>query len=88
MHKVNGYWWLGVSDQAVEGTWLLSSSGAVATYKNWGTGEGSVGNWENCAVVSANDGLWADVACTKQYWTLCEKAVQASPPGKMFEINF
>ena len=87
LHKPNDNWWIGISDQVTEGTWLWTSNGAAATYKNWGSNEGNAGNWENCAMTNANDGLWRDIPCSRTYWTMCEKAVQTNPPGSFSKFQ-
>ena len=50
-------------------------------YSNWNTGEPNGGTSENCAFINVLTGRWADVPCSKTYWTMCEKAVEINPKG-------
>lgn len=71
--------WIGLTDAAVEGTWISSMRGVAATFFDWGPGEGATNASENCVFIN-NAGEMADQACTggasKQY--ICEKVGTAA----------
>jgi len=50
--------WIGLSDEAQEGTWVWES-GEATEYTNWGVSEPNGGRHENYAEMR-NDGLWND----------------------------
>ena len=43
----------------------------MATFLNWGGGEGTGGTAEACTVVRG-DGKWGDIYCGRQYAYACE----------------
>jgi len=55
--------WIGLWDQAAEGTWRWVD-GSSGSYRNWASGEPDGGRSENCAVLTANTGLWSDENCS------------------------
>jgi hypothetical protein len=62
--------YIGISDQAVEGTWVWVATGTPSTYHNWDSGEPSGGTSENCAEIYAN-GKWNDIDCSSMKKALC-----------------
>ncbi len=81
----NGYWgMLGMSDVAVDGTWVYTAgeekgrafwigdengSGISGRYNHWASGEPNGGTGENCAVMADNTGhYWIDVDCNRTDW--------------------
>ncbi len=56
--------WLGISDLAVEGVWMLVT-GEQATWFNWGSGEPNNQGNEDC-VEFVQAGKWNDIFCTKK----------------------
>ena len=69
--------WIGATDEAVEGSWVWSTSGRPVTFTNWRAGEPS--NWsanQHCGRLvrlnHANAGKWEDVECNQLIMTLCE----------------
>ena len=86
MHK-SSEWWLGHTDQASEGNWILNSTGSSTSYTNWNSGEPNGGTSSNCVQMYGN-GYWDDFTCTNNLWAMCEKAVQIEPKGKRKQSNF
>lgn len=76
-----------MSDQLVEGTWSLSSSGATAPYFNWANSEPNGGTGENCASMNIASGNWMDTPCSYSYNTLCEKVIQIQAKGNVYKIG-
>ena len=74
--NVNGYAWIGTNDKAVEGTWVISSSGDLPSYTNWNPGapNGHEGNDEDCAMLTnfGSGPHWYDVACMRLGYVICE----------------
>ena len=79
MHE-NTQWWLGHTDQASEGNWVLSSTGSKMNYTNWNSGEPTGGTTQNCVRMNVS-GVWYDTDCTKSFRAMCEKALQSQPKG-------
>ena len=73
------YYWIGLSDNASEGTWRWMESHQTANYTNWWPGEPDGGGSGNCVFKSVNPAYmgWADYPCTTAEWNdqihaLCE----------------
>jgi hypothetical protein len=65
----NGYYTVGLSDTAAEGTWVTAKMSA-ATYLPWALGQPDGGDQQDCVVTSA--GLLYDYYCTVQWPSVCE----------------
>ncbi len=69
-----GYWWMGLNDQAIPGTWVWED-GTPATYLNWGPSEPNnlLGN-EACVELNRFDPAngWNDQPCDYQWKYVCE----------------
>ena len=63
--------WLGLSDEAEDGTFVWSS-GDPPGYTNWGYDEPTGGTVENCVYMYLA-GDWRDVPCDSAYYPLCER---------------
>ena len=69
--------WLGITDAAVEGEWLLQSSSSPLSFTNWhsGSNEPNGGTGSACARM-VNDGSWVfkDIECTNAgFFPLCKQ---------------
>ncbi|XP_032639909.1 CD209 antigen-like protein D isoform X1 [Chelonoidis abingdonii] len=65
--------WIGLTDQAVEGAWMwVDGTHSAANASHWQTGEPNGEQKENCAL-ARQDGHWYDVPCTEQHHWVCEK---------------
>lgn len=66
--------WMGLSDQAAEGTWTWSD-GSLPGYSNWIQGQpvNDLGS-EDCAIHYHTSGQWAAVNCAAKYRSMCELA--------------
>ena len=86
--------WLGLTDQEVEGDWRWTNGGERPSFTDWYPGEpnnaGSEG--QNCAILNTKDGKnkWYDIPCHREkiawetFHALCEKLPSTSgppPPG-------
>jgi hypothetical protein len=68
-----GKWWIGLTDQAVEGTWVWSNGDAV-TYTNWHAGEPNGGTSESCTQLGRfGDYTWNDEPCSSAFYFVCEE---------------
>lgn len=67
------YWWIGLNDLSVEGTWEWIDGSAV-TYTEWDSGEPSnSGGGEDCVHFIANQGTeWNDLGCSTSQNYVCE----------------
>ena len=69
-------YWIGLTDEIIEGIWMWSSSGAQANYTDWGPGEpnSNHGNQDCAFYHSGEQYMWADIACSStDFRPLCEK---------------
>jgi hypothetical protein len=55
-------WWIGFTDDAVEGLFRWSD-GTPVTYENWEPGQPNDFFGQDCAEIDAGDGLWNDESC-------------------------
>ena len=71
-----GGFWIGLSDSAVEGTFVWTD-GSAPTFTAWNMGEPNDGGGvEDCGEMSTTNGGWNDVACDMARAFICE----AAPP--------
>ena len=77
----NNYW-LGISDEQVEGTWV-DLDGNQIQYNKFKSGEPNGKTGENCVLGEWIDGLWNDASCSKKKQYVCE----SSPNSGMFFPN-
>lgn len=71
----NGYW-IGLSDEAEEGTYKWETSGEVATFFNWGDGQPDSGTAGNCVALYEYGAMkWYDTYCGESFafYPLCER---------------
>lgn len=65
-------WWLGLSDQAEEGTFVWSD-GEPATFTRWSSGEpNDAGGREDCAQLVPWSGRWNDIDCARRLPFVCQ----------------
>lgn len=62
--------WIGITDTAVEGTWL-DVFGDPLAYTNWENGQPDGSTSQNCALINTG-GKWADEGCGNNLRYLCE----------------
>lgn len=67
--KRNGFFWVGLTDEAVEGVWQ-TSTGEVASYLPWKKGQPDGGTMANCALLADNE--LVDFSCVGAYPSVCE----------------
>ncbi|XP_052762419.1 hepatic lectin-like [Mya arenaria] len=68
-------WWIGLTDENVEGLWKWHDTDTLATFTDWFPGEPSNGgNNEDCASIYVREGFhWNDVNCQLfKYYPICE----------------
>ncbi|XP_064355437.1 macrophage mannose receptor 1-like isoform X2 [Dromaius novaehollandiae] len=69
---VRGACWLGLRDEAAEGTWTRADGSAVSPEAGrWQAGQPDGGRRENC-VVAGEDGAWSDRPCGSRHAWVCE----------------
>uniref|UniRef100_A0A8W8M7T5 C-type lectin domain-containing protein n=2 Tax=Magallana gigas TaxID=29159 RepID=A0A8W8M7T5_MAGGI len=66
--------WIGFTDQALEGTFSWKHNNVNSEYTNWGTNEPNNGGDEDCAVFKAPSIFyeWNDDKCPKLMMSVCE----------------
>ena len=82
-------YWIGLSDQATEGTFVYSDGSSFA-FSNWGTLQPALtlSNTEDCVYLDS-DGFFFDDACTGTRKYLCERAgaFTGAMPGDEFRFG-
>ena len=63
--------WLGLTDTAIEGTWMWPDGGPSANYIPWGPNEPNEDPNEDCAAVK--DGIIQSLLCSDTANVLCER---------------
>ena len=69
-------YWIGLTDELIEGMWLWQSSGIPANYTDWGPGEpNSYHGDQDCVFYHSGENyMWADINClSSEFRPLCEK---------------
>lgn len=64
--------WLGLTDAAVEGTWL-GVDGSPVSYAPWASGQPNDSGGQDCGLITVA-GDWNDQPCTRRTPSLCEDA--------------
>ena len=62
---------LGITDSGSEGLWKDIHDEPVR-YTKWSENEPNGGKIENCAILTTDELLWIDVACSNEYSFICE----------------
>ena len=73
-------YWIGLSDELIEGDWKWESTTYTAVFTDWYPGQpNDSGSGEDCAHLYATDYYhWNDAPCNSYYRPLCKKS-QVSP---------
>ncbi|XP_071142503.1 C-type lectin domain family 4 member E-like isoform X4 [Mytilus edulis] len=87
--KIKGHnvaYYVGASDEFVEGTWEWAFSGEPVTLSNWASGQGQGTNADaNCLVIFNKDpnvrGTWYDEKCTHLYNFICQQSASVPVVG-------
>lgn len=66
--------WIGATDQAIEGLWKYYPSEESLTYSGWYPGEPNSHASGNCAAIKEDLGYkWFDVGCDAGNYAICEQ---------------
>ena len=76
------YLWIGMTDQAVEGTWVWIS-GEPVTYTNWAGGEPNDYYGEDYAVMNWSGIQWNDLSGGQSYYGVIETAPAVPLPSAL-----
>merc|ERR1712137_1127000 len=67
-------YWIGLTDEAVEHSWMWLNSNTAANYTSWYKGRPNGQRARNCAEMIAAYGFaWFDTACTTAHAAICER---------------
>lgn len=64
--------WIGFTDQDLEGTFTWKHNNENSEYTNWGAGEPNNGGNEDCAVIPSPLYKWNDDKCSYLMMSVCE----------------
>ncbi|XP_060590473.1 C-type lectin domain family 17, member A-like [Ruditapes philippinarum] len=65
-------WWLGMTDELIEGTWQWFDNDQIANFTDWHPGQPDAVP-EDCAVFYNSFNFnWADISCISNYRPICE----------------
>ena len=70
--KDQSFIWIGLSDSTSKGDFVLSSSGKIPIYINWGLNEPNYNGNEDCVQMHIY-GKWNDRSCSTTFHAFCEK---------------
>ncbi|XP_045182115.2 perlucin-like protein [Mercenaria mercenaria] len=71
-------WWMGLTDEEIEGVWKWFDTEEVTSITDWGTNQPDNSGGEDCVIFYEGfDYHWADVSCTQNYVPLCESSGEA-----------
>ena len=66
--------WIGLTDDSLEGKWEWLPSGATPSYTEWAPGQPDNGHNEDCALMSrSKDYHWNDDQCDNNHHFICER---------------
>ena len=65
-------WWIGLSDEGKEGTWVWDNGEGVTYGPNWASGEPNNSGNEDCAIIGPSSGKWVDAGCYEVFPYVCE----------------
>ena len=67
--------WVGGTDDVVEGAWLWYDTDTPITFFSWSPGQPQNGSTEDCLCLFGQHGfLWDDALCADKYHFICEQA--------------
>lgn len=67
------HFWIGMTDQGVEGTWLWVTGGSVdAGFTSWRAQQPNDDNGQDCGEMDANAPTWNDFTCADETLFACE----------------
>ena len=75
-HSGTTRFWLGGTDEEVEGDWKWANGSKIDMTQNWAPNKPNVGRKANC--LTMKEGLWNDAPCTHVRGYLCERKVKKS----------
>ena len=67
-------YWIGLTDEEVEGLWKWAGTDERMTFTDWNHGEpNSWDELEDCVGIAKDDqGRWFDIGCDSMYLPICE----------------
>ena len=69
----NSWYWIGLTDQKIEGEFVWTSNGSIPKYTNWERGEPNGGMMEDCVHLWKKR-TWYDLSCdVSGLFALCER---------------
>jgi hypothetical protein len=66
-------YWIGLSDEQIEGNWIWYHSNTTPLFFDWGPSQPDPGNNEDCAIFwGPFDYLWGDLGCDWKCQPVCK----------------
>ena len=67
-------YWIGLTDEEVEGLWKWAGTEKKMTFTDWNPGEPNSWNeLEDCVGIAKDDGgRWFDIGCDRKFLPICE----------------